>query len=237
MARTLKPQEYAEKRSEILNVVQRLVYSKGFAQMTIQDVLDELKISKGAFYHYFDSKQALLEGLTERMIDAAEQIIIPIVNDPTLSALLKFRQFLDSMSSWKLNQKGLVIGILRAWFADDNALVRQRVNALIDQRIAPLFSQIVRQGIAEGTFTTAYPDRVGSVILSLLVGLQNAIGALLFEDGTHLTPQQKSAQIVACYDVYFDALERTLGAQYGTVFRVEIETVQVWLDALQTYPS
>ncbi len=237
MARTIKPHEYAEKRNEILDVVQRMVYSKGFAQMTIQDVLDALKISKGAFYHYFDSKQALLEGLTERMIDAAEQIIIPIVNDPQLSALTKFRQFFDSMSSWKLNQKAFVIGILRAWFADDHALVRQRVNALINQRIAPLFSQIVRQGIAEGTFATAYPDQAGGVILALLVGLQTAIGALLFEGGAHLTPHQKVAEIVACYAVYLDALERTLGAESGTLFRIEAETVQVWIDALQTYPT
>lgn len=235
MARTIKPHEYAEKRNEILDVVQRMVYGKGFAQMTIQDVLDELKISKGAFYHYFDSKQALLEGLTERMIAAAEQIIIPIVNDPKLSALLKFRQFFDSMSSWKLNQKAFVIGILRAWFADDNALVRQRMNALIDQRIVPLLSQIVRQGIAEGSFASAYPDQVGSVILSLLVGLQTAIGALLFE--AQLTPQQKVTEIVACYAVYLDALERILGAQHGTLFHIDSESVQVWIDALQTYPT
>jgi AcrR family transcriptional regulator len=32
-----------------------LVFTKGFEQMSIQDILDELHISKGAFYHYFDS--------------------------------------------------------------------------------------------------------------------------------------------------------------------------------------
>jgi len=39
------------------------VYTTGFEQMSVQDILDELKISKGAFYHYFDSKLALLDGL------------------------------------------------------------------------------------------------------------------------------------------------------------------------------
>jgi hypothetical protein len=36
---------------------QGLVYTKGYEQMTIQDILDDLQISKGAFYHYFGSKK------------------------------------------------------------------------------------------------------------------------------------------------------------------------------------
>jgi AcrR family transcriptional regulator len=49
MARTVKEEEYAVKRKEIVDVAQRLVYTKGFDQMSIQDILDELHISKGAF--------------------------------------------------------------------------------------------------------------------------------------------------------------------------------------------
>ena len=54
MARTIKPHEYAEKRNDILDAAQRLVYSKGYERMTIQDILDDVHISSGAFYHYFD---------------------------------------------------------------------------------------------------------------------------------------------------------------------------------------
>ena len=51
MARTVKA--HAVRRNEILDVAQRLIYTKGYEQMTIQDILDGLQISKGAFYHYF----------------------------------------------------------------------------------------------------------------------------------------------------------------------------------------
>ena len=54
MARTVKEQEYAEKRNEILDAAQRLVYTKGYERMTIQGILADLQISSGAFYHYFD---------------------------------------------------------------------------------------------------------------------------------------------------------------------------------------
>jgi AcrR family transcriptional regulator len=61
MARIIKEHERSVKRNEIIDAAQRFIYTKGYEQMTIQDILDELQISKGAFYHYFDSKGALLE--------------------------------------------------------------------------------------------------------------------------------------------------------------------------------
>ena len=40
MPRSVKEEEYAIRRNQILDVAQRLVYSKGYGQMTIQDILD-----------------------------------------------------------------------------------------------------------------------------------------------------------------------------------------------------
>ncbi|TMD98834.1 MAG: TetR family transcriptional regulator, partial [Chloroflexi bacterium] len=40
MARIVKEQAYAVKRNEILDVARRLVDTKGYEQMTIQDILD-----------------------------------------------------------------------------------------------------------------------------------------------------------------------------------------------------
>ncbi len=55
------------RRSEILDVAQRLIATKGYEQMTIADIQAELGISKGAFYHYFE-----LEGLSAGGPDRAD---------------------------------------------------------------------------------------------------------------------------------------------------------------------
>ncbi len=96
---------HAVRRNEILDVAGRLIYTKGYEQMTIQDILDGLQISKGAFYHYFDSKQALLEAIIERMQQEVEQILLPIVQDQELSALEKLDRFFATASSWKTARK------------------------------------------------------------------------------------------------------------------------------------
>src|SRR5579883_1331842 len=126
MARVVK--ERTERRNEILDVAQRLVTTKGYEQMTIQDILDALQISKGAFYHHFDSKQALLEALVERMGEEALKILQPIVHDPQLPALDKFQRYLDTLNRWKVGRKDFFIALLRVWYADDNAIVRQKLD-------------------------------------------------------------------------------------------------------------
>ena len=92
LVRVRKPEEHTAKRNEILDAALQLVYSKGYGSMTIQDILDRLQISKGAFYHYFDSKASVLQALVERM--AAEQVeplILAAVHNPRLSAIEKLQ--------------------------------------------------------------------------------------------------------------------------------------------------
>src|SRR3984893_401653 len=126
MARAVNEQEYTGKRNGILDAMQRLVYTKGYGQMTIQDMLNDLQISKGAFYHYFDSKQAVLEALVERMGEEVVQLLFPIVHDPALPALEKLRQFFPTLAQWKTARKDFILALMHILYADDNAIFRQK---------------------------------------------------------------------------------------------------------------
>jgi AcrR family transcriptional regulator len=61
MARVVNEAAYTAQRNAILDATRRVVEIKGYEQMALVDILGELNISSGAFYHYFDSKPALLE--------------------------------------------------------------------------------------------------------------------------------------------------------------------------------
>src|SRR5262249_1284739 len=147
-------------RSEILDAAERLIYSKGYERMSIQDILDALQISKGAFYHYFDSKQAVLEALVDRMGNVAAQEIWPIVEDPELSALEKFRRYCEASARWKIHNKPLLMSLLRMWYSDENVRIRQKMTAGSMDHMTRILTPIIRQGIAEKVFTTRFPDQV-----------------------------------------------------------------------------
>src|SRR5215813_13813847 len=121
MVRTINEQEYAQKRNAILDAVSGLLYRKGYEQMTIQDIVDDLQLSKGAFYHYFDSKQALLEALVQRLLDQmVEGFLLPLMHNAELSALDKLQRFFDTLNQGKIAQKDFLLALLRVWYTDDN---------------------------------------------------------------------------------------------------------------------
>ncbi len=223
MARIVK--EHAVRRNEILDVALRLVYTKGYEQMTIQDMLDDLQISKGAFYHYFDSKQALLEAIIERLGKGVEQLLMLVVHDPDLTALEKLQRFFDTLNRWKVSEKRFFLELLRVWYTDDNAIVRQKLLLARTQLIMPLLTEIIYQGVREGVFTTSYPELVGEVVLSLALSLGDTFGQLLLSFEPESDDMLRVEQTAA---VYTDALERVLGAPKDSLQFIDTETLKEW---------
>jgi AcrR family transcriptional regulator len=227
MARKVKEEDYIIRRNEILDAARTLVYTKGYEQMSIQDLLDLLKISKGAFYHYFDSKQALLDGLVDRMLDQAEEVTRPIVDAPNLTAIEKMRRYLDTSGRWKLSQKAFMLDLMRVWHADANALLRQKQETAGIKRIAPILTRIICQGIDEGVFTTSYPEQFGAMIVGLSRGVEVAMSELLLAEKPPPDALQKLEEIMGAYS---ESFERILGASPGSLPLGDIETLKAWLE-------
>src|ERR1700674_3337671 len=151
MARTLNVEVHKVRRDAFLDVAQGLIQTKGYEQMSIQDVLDKLEASKGALYHYFDSKQALLDGVVERFADNAMAAVAPILADPSLPALTKLERVGGGIAEFKAGQKELVLAIMEVWTSDGNALFREKLRRMTASRLGPLLSMLIRQGVNEGT--------------------------------------------------------------------------------------
>jgi AcrR family transcriptional regulator len=237
MARILKEEEYATKRNEILDAAQRLIYSRGYNQMAIQEIIDQLQISKGAFYHYFGSKQALLEAIISRSVDQAMQLLLPLVEDPGLPALEKMNLFFSSSGQWKIQQKELMLALLRIWYADENALLRQKVQAESIRRMSPLLTQIIQQGIREGCFSTPFPGQSGEVVFTLLLGFGELNAGLLLELGLgQLPPESRPRQAELLQQIldntaaFTSAFERILGAPPGSLEIMPPDLLAQWLE-------
>jgi AcrR family transcriptional regulator len=233
MARTVKPAEFAAKRSEILDAAQRLVFTKGYEQMSIQDILDDVRISSGAFHHYFASRGALLEAFIERIKAESEKPLLPIIHDPHLTAIEKLQGFFDTLDQLRIALKADVVQLARVWYTDGNAVVRQKVDEAVLRQRAPLLTEIVLQGIREGVFTITHPDTAGEVILVLLQGMGNTHARMLLSLEQESDDLRCIADIVATHAAYMDAVERVLGAPPNSLYRTEAEAVKVWVAALR----
>lgn len=61
------------RKKQIIHAAHRLFVEKGFTSTSIQDILDEARISKGTFYNHFTSKNECLMAIIESVSEEADQ--------------------------------------------------------------------------------------------------------------------------------------------------------------------
>jgi AcrR family transcriptional regulator len=223
--RTVNATLHTVRRVAFLDVAQRLVQTKGYEEMSVQDVLDELDASKGAFYHYFDSKPALLEAVVERFADGAMDALAPVLGDPDLPALRKLERIFAGIASWKAQRKELVLAITEVWNSDGNAIVREKLRRMTVSRLVPLLSVVVRQGIDERAFTAVSPDETAMVLVSLMQGFQEQAVNLFIARQSGTISFEVVQRSVASFT---EAFERILGIPKGSLTLTDEPTLHFW---------
>ncbi|TXI53839.1 TetR/AcrR family transcriptional regulator [Mycolicibacterium mageritense] len=216
MARQVKPEEHAARRREILDVALQLMHDKGYAAMTIEDVLGALQISKGALYHYFRSKQALLEGVVDQMGEAATARLQHIADAPDHTALDKLHAYFAASYAWKSENATAVATLIRLWHDENNALLRQKLAQGSMHTTAPFLESIIRQGVAEGVFDTDFPHEAAGIITAMGLHLADAfIEAIKADGATGIDISGPHARTAVA--AYQQAFERILGLPDGSL--------------------
>jgi AcrR family transcriptional regulator len=225
MARTLDPVAHAVRRDAFLDAAQRLIQSKGYEQMSLQDVLDEIAVSKGAFYHYFESKEALLAAVVDRMVEAGVATMEITATDPNLSALQQLAGMFATLTQFKTERKDFLLELMKVWFHDDNAIVLQKMWQGTSVLLTPLLAGIVRRGNTQGTFTVTSPEGTARVLMSFLRGLNNEAGHLF------LARQENAVsldEVERTFASYWEAFERILGLPSGSWKIVDDDVIKAW---------
>lgn len=89
----LKPSTQAARREHILDAAERCFARSGFHRTTMQDICKEAKVSPGALYLYFASKEELIAGISERdRSHLAEQLTELASADDLLAALRRIAE-------------------------------------------------------------------------------------------------------------------------------------------------
>lgn len=225
MARTVDETAHRARRDGFLDAMERLLVGKGFDAITIADVLAEAQTSKGAFYHYFDSKTALMEGVQRRLLDRMAAAVEPVVAEAG-TAMAKLAAVTAVMVRWKEDRLPLLLESARAWFGPDNAQPRERVRELGRDWLATQLELIIRQGNAEGVFAAPRPALDARLAVILLQDLQERMAKVFIAPGHDA---EALADVEDWIDGYHAALERLLGAEPGSIHIVPKAALPRWL--------
>jgi AcrR family transcriptional regulator len=225
VTRTSDPVEYARRKDAFLDAAQRLIQTKGYERLAIEDVLREVGVTKGAFYYYFDSKAALLEGVVERMGDAAIAQARPVLADQSKTALEKFEAFIGGVAVYEIDRRDLILRYLQSWVSDGNAAIREKLRRGLVPRLQPVLEQIVRQGIDEGSFAVASPEDAARVLVSLWQGMGDDTADLMLELLSGNLPYESFERR---FSAYVEGLERILGARPGSLRFPDLSQLREW---------
>lgn len=164
MSRNKYPEETVQKT---LDVSLRLFLEKGYEHTTVQDIIDGLGgLSKGAVYHHFKSKEEIFRAAIDHLFaqNPVDEWAL-IRDDPQMNAIEKLRALfvltMQNPQETQFRTLGVVQTNVPGFLV---ARLKRSVEISARQYIAP----ILRQGMAEGSIQTAFPQEVAEVFMMLV---------------------------------------------------------------------
>ena len=157
-----------DRKAELLDHSLRLFLERGFANTSLNEIIKESGLSKGAFYHYFSSKEVLLEELAARF--AAERLrqlnLAPV--KPKESALHRLNHVLASLRELRLENIGIPDFAVAALFKSENRELYRRISRAWEAVFRPVFTKVFVDGASQGTFQTDDPEGVADLLLAMI---------------------------------------------------------------------
>ncbi len=162
MTRNKYPEQTVER---ILTVSARLFAEKGYEKTTMQDILDELRLSKGAIYHHFKSKEEILEVVMEHLSQREVALVREIAaRAQGANAREKARnllaQYLVSIGD-TLSEGSDMMARLQA---QSPRFILLGIYTAMEE-IAPIFGRLFEEGIKDGSLPMEYPLEIAEIIM------------------------------------------------------------------------
>lgn len=156
----------AEKRRALLASALRLFEEKGYHATSVEDIVTEAGMTKGALYHLFSGKEEILQKLQEEYIDDRLENFERILRNHS-SPVDRLRQLiLESVTAITQFRSHVII------FAQERRFLTEDRFAAIKtkrDRLDALYESIIQQGIDDGVFDSRLQPRIVSFgILGML---------------------------------------------------------------------
>lgn len=165
MVRTKKSPEV--RSNELIDCAERLFFQHGYENTTVNDVIREANVSKGAFYHYFVSKEALLEAVATRLAQRNLKELQPHFEDPSLDAVGQLNALFAGSRRLKLDMAPQLKNTFNALFKPENVALYHRIDEALLAVSLPLVAEMLRRGHEEGTLDAPDPEAAALMLLQL----------------------------------------------------------------------
>ena len=212
------------RKKQILETAETLFCRDGYEKTSVQDILDVLHLSKGSFYHHYESKEQLLSMICERRAMASaeeEQGKADLKGgiagvDQVLSAMIPF------------NGAGLTFlaMILPAFSTPEGHTVRERYQEALKQAFLPLLLTAFESAAAEKEIFCDNAPFTAGVCLDLINDLWGAISDRMISASADAPNDEDSGERLELLEQYRAVLEKILVAPYGSLQLISLADLE-----------
>lgn len=190
----MKGEKGQRRKKVLLQIAYRMFIEKGYDNTSMDEIIAEAGIAKGTYYYHFPSKEATLEAVIEMMISeeaerAKEVISAPIPVPQKIVAVIMTMRPQQEES-----------GIANTLERSENIVMHEKANSRLLDVTTPILTEVVKEGISQGIFDcTNIEERVKMILFMC----QRMFDSSSFNERD--------------IEVFIDMVEKTLGAQAGTM--------------------
>ncbi len=219
------------RRAELLDRASALFVQHGYDNVSLNDLIADAGVSKGAFYHWFPSKDKLITALAERsardQFAAIEEAVAQCGGTALdrLNALLR-AGFDVKMRMGAPEHLAAMVSLLRP----ENAHLYGRIVAVGEDLVRPLLARVISDGVREGVFHTFDAEGVADMILGLSARINANVVQIV--DATDQSARDHAVDVLTKrLELHGLAVDRILGLADGSVTILDHAQVETMVGA------
>ena len=161
MARNKHPEQTVQL---ILDTASALFFQKGYDKTTLQDIIDATKLSKGAIYHHFASKEAIIIAVVDRVGEAQSAMLAEVRDRKGLTGAEKLREMFRT--SLRMSFQGKILHML-PFIIENPKFMTLQMQSILGEAAPDYVLPVLREGIADGSIQANHPEELSEVLLIL----------------------------------------------------------------------
>lgn len=161
MARNKHPEQTI---TLILDTASRLFLQNGYERTTLQDIIDATHLSKGAIYHHFASKEAILIAVVDRIGEHNSAVLAEIRDKKGPTGAEKLKEVFRT--SMRLSFQGNILHML-PFLIENPKFMALQMQSILGEASPDYILPILKEGIADGSIRTDHPEELSEVLLIL----------------------------------------------------------------------
>jgi TetR/AcrR family transcriptional regulator, cholesterol catabolism regulator len=220
------------RRAEMLDRALALFVQRGYDNVSLNDLIADVGVSKGAFYHWFPSKDALISALAERGANEQLAAVDNALAGCTGNALDRLNAVLQAGFDVKMrtgtpDHLAAMVSLL----CPENAHLYGRIVRAGEDLFRPLLTRVISEGVAEGVFDTFDPEGVGDMLQALAARTNSKILDVV---GAADEPARDHAieVLTTRFRLHGLAIDRILGLPDASIIALTRDQVEALVAAL-----